>query len=88
MSNEKKFLRKCIACNEYKEKKSLIRILRNFKNGELHINPSNKVYGRSVYICPEDACIEGAFKKLKIAKILKCKVDADLKEKIKTVLEN
>lgn len=87
MRKNKKFLRKCISCNELKDKEYLIRVLVNSQNGEVIINPSPKIYGRSAYICANEYCVETAFKKMKISKFLRKKVDIELKEKIKTVLE-
>lgn len=88
MGRKEKFLRKCISCNQYKDKKYLIRVMKNHINGEILIEPSSLVFGRSVYICRDLVCIDEAFKKKKIEKFLKNKVDVDVKEKIKTVLEN
>ena len=50
--------------------------------------PDSKFFGRSAYICKNDKCLETAFKKDKIYKILKTKPAEDLKEKIRAVLEN
>lgn len=86
MSSEKKFLRKCIGCNEYKDKQYLIRVLANSENDEILINPPPKVFGRSVYVCHNLDCIENAFKKMKISKFIRKKINIELKEKIKTVL--
>ena len=46
------------------------------------INNDNKIFGRSVYLCYNDACIEAAFKKDKISKILKAPIPKDLKGKL------
>lgn len=78
--------RKCCGCNIEENKENLIKITRS-KNGEVRIMPDSKFTGRSVYICPNSECIEKAFKKGKLFKILKCKHDETLKEKIRAVLE-
>lgn len=87
MARKDKNIRKCIACNTYKDKKYLIRIMINHLNGDILINPSSKYFGRSAYICSDNDCIDNAFKKMKISKILNKKVDPNILEKIKTVLE-
>lgn len=87
MTDSRKFLRKCIGCGIYKEKNELIKITKESKSGEIHINPPSNIYGRSCYICKDENCIDKAFKKLKISKALKKNTDTDLKEKISTVLE-
>ncbi len=87
MGRKDKFLRKCISCNQYKEKKYLIRVMKNFIDNEILVEPKPLNFGRSAYICRDIECIETAFKKNKVSKILKKNVDIDVKEKIKTVLE-
>jgi hypothetical protein len=88
MKKEKKFLRKCIGCGEYKEKEELIKITRNYETQEIHIEPLNNVYGRSCYICKDENCLNKAFKKDKISKILRKKVDIEIKEKIIVLLHS
>lgn len=79
-------IRKCCGCNIEENKENLIKITRS-KNSEVRVMPDSKFTGRSVYICPNSECIEKAFKKGKLFKILKCKQDETLKEKIRAVLE-
>lgn len=86
MSSDKKFLRKCIGCGKYAEKKDLIKITAVKNEDEIFINPSSKHFGRSCYLCKDENCINTAFKKLRISKILRRNVDKTLKEKIITVL--
>lgn len=88
MSESKRFLRKCIGCGEYKTKENFIKITKEGKTGEIYINPLSNIYGRSCYICKSENCVNTAFKKSKISKILKKNVANDLKEKIITVLES
>lgn len=87
MSRKDKFLRKCIGCDEFKKKDELIRVIKEFDTQNIVVEPGIKVFGRSAYICRSVDCIENAFKKMKISKFLKKKIDPDVKEKIKTVLE-
>lgn len=86
MSDEKKFKRKCIGCGAYKNKTELIKITNETKTNEIFVNPSSKIYGRSAYICKDENCINSAFKKMKISKILKQNVSIQLKEKIMSIL--
>lgn len=81
-----KVLRKCIACNTVKTRNELIKITVNRILNEVRVNPDSKFFGRSVYICKSDECINNAFKKGKFFKILKVKQQDDLKEKIRAVL--
>lgn len=78
--------RKCAACNKITDRSNLIKITKEHKTGELIVNPDSKTFGRSVYLCYNLDCIENAFRKGKIYKILKTKPSETLMEKIKTVL--
>lgn len=86
MSKAKRFLRKCISCGTYKNKNDLIKITTEHSTGEIRVNPDNSFFGRSCYICKDENCINNAFYKSKIAKIIKKNVNSDLKEKIMSVL--
>lgn len=72
--------RRCAGCLELKDRKGLIKITNN-KN-ELIINPNSLTFGRSVYLCYNESCIESAFKKNKISKILKASVPSELKGQV------
>ena len=79
-------IRKCCGCSKENNKENLIKITRN-QNGEVRVMPDSKFTGRSVYICKNSECIEKAFKKGKLFKVLKSQIDKTIKEKIRTVLE-
>ena len=87
MGRKDKFLRKCIACNIYKNKEDFVKVLKNHIDKNIVVAPTSLQFGRSVYICKSIACVEEAFKRNKISKFLKKNVELDVKEKIKTVLE-
>lgn len=74
------FERKCVGCGQFKEKKELIKITKS--DGSIVVNPNSKIFGRSAYLCYNNACIEAAFKKNRIAKALKSPVPEDLKGKL------
>ena len=74
--------RKCAGCGKLKDRKELIKITRENVHGNVIVNPDNKIFGRSVYLCYNDSCIEGAFKKDRISKILRASVPEDLKGKL------
>ena len=87
MSKEKRFLRKCIGCGAYRIKAELIKITTEHKTGEIYVNSQRGIYGRSCYICKDKDCINKAFQRKKITKIIKRNINTDIKEKIITVLE-
>ena len=74
--------RKCAGCGKLKDRKDLIKITRENAHGNVIVNPDNKIFGRSVYLCYNNSCVENAFKKNKISKILKASVPEDLKGKL------
>ena len=74
--------RKCVGCGKLKDRKDLIKIIRENAHGNVIVNPDNKIFGRSVYLCYNNSCVENAFKKNKISKILKASVPEDLKGKL------
>ena len=49
-------LRRCMACNEQKEKGELIRIVKS-KDGKLEIDLSGKKNGRGYYVCTAEECV-------------------------------
>ena len=59
-------LRKCCACGKIVDRNNLIRIMKDNKTGEIIINPSNKQFGRSSYLCKDKDCLKLAIKKTKM----------------------
>lgn len=74
--------RKCAGCGQIKNKEDLIKITRENPHSDLIVNPNSKIFGRSVYLCYNNTCIENAFKKNKISKALKASVPQELKGKL------
>lgn len=75
-------IRKCIGCNEKFDRTSMIRVIKENVSGKIVLNPDNHTFGRSVYICKNKKCMENAFKKGRIFKVLKTKPNETLKEDI------
>ncbi|MBQ9245411.1 YlxR family protein [bacterium] len=88
MKSNRKFLRQCACCKQYKDKTELIRITKDYKTNEIKINTDNSVMGRSLYICKNEECITNLLKKKKIEHVLKGKTPVNIKEKLDTVLTN
>lgn len=78
--------RRCAGCWEIKDRKDLIKIT-NSAQGVI-VNPNSLTFGRSVYLCYNNSCIESAFKKNKISKFLKASVPAELKGYLLDELRN
>ena len=78
-------LRRCMACNEQKEKKDLIRIVRS-KEGVLDIDLTGKKNGRGEYICKREDCLNKVIKTKRLERVLETKIDEDFYESIRGVI--
>lgn len=56
-------IRKCIACGQYKKRSELIKITKEHSTGKVITEPNSKIFGRSVYLCYNQSCIDTAIKK-------------------------
>ena len=74
--------RRCVSCWQVKNRDELIKITAKNDDGKVIVNPNSTTFGRSVYLCYNDSCIEGAFKKGRISKILRASTPEDLKGKL------
>ncbi len=74
--------RKCVGCGELKNRDELIKITKEHSANNLVINGDSNTFGRSAYLCYNTSCIENAFKKNKLQKILKAPISEELKGKI------
>ncbi len=74
--------RKCAGCGKIKNRDEMIKITKEYQHDNIVINGNSKTFGRSVYLCYNKTCIEAAFKKNKIQKILKAPLPQDLKGKL------
>ena len=71
MGNIKKVpLRKCIGCNEMKNKKELLRVVRT-PDEQIVLDTTGKKAGRGAYICRNEQCLTKAFKEKRLERALK-----------------
>lgn len=85
MKQRKIPLRKCTGCQEMKNKKELIRIVRD-ENGEFSIDLTGKKSGRGAYICPTIECLEKAQKSKGFERSFKTAVPQDVYNKLRNEL--
>ena len=88
MKKDRKFLRQCAACKEYKSKEDLIRLTKDYKSGIVSINNNNSVQGRSLYVCKNEKCLGILIKKKITERTLKAEIPLNIKENLDTVLPN
>ena len=84
------FLRKipqrtCMGCNLKRDKKDLIRIVKN-KENEIIIDKTGKQEGRGAYICNNIECLNKVIKTNRIGKALKSNIDQKIYEDIRGVI--
>ena len=53
--------RTCTGCRQVKNKKDLIRVVRD-KEGNVFVDVTGRQNGRGAYICPNEECLEKAVK--------------------------
>ncbi|WP_257350002.1 RNase P modulator RnpM [Pseudalkalibacillus decolorationis] len=82
MKKRKIPMRKCVACQENKPKKELIRIVRT-PDGEISIDHSGKKSGRGAYICNSQTCFELAHRKKSLQNQLSTQIDDSIYEELK-----
>ncbi len=87
MATRKIPLRKCTGCNEMKEKRELVRVVKN-KDGEVSLDLSGKKPGRGAYICKDIECLKKARKAKRIERALDCQISPELYDTMEKEIEN
>lgn len=86
MINKKVPMRMCIACREGKTKENFIRVVKT-QDGFV-VDSSNKVMGRSCYICKNSDCVNKVIKNKLLHKSFKQDVHLELYETLKEKINN
>ena len=74
--------RTCIGCNTQKDKKDLIRIVKN-KDGVISLDKTGKAQGRGAYLCDNTECLEKAIKSRKLEKNFEMKIEDTIYEELR-----
>ena len=69
--------RKCVGCNEKKEKRELVRIVRT-PEGSVEVDSTGKKSGRGAYLCRSTACLKKAIKAKRLQHHLECEIPEDV----------
>lgn len=85
MKQKKIPLRKCTGCQEMKNKKELIRVVRT-EDGSCSLDFTGKKPGRGAYICPTLECLEKAQKSKGLERSFKSAVPSEIYEELKKEL--
>ena len=77
MSENKVPLRMCVSCRELKEKKAMLRVVKNAE-GKIFIDFSSKASGRGAYVCDNPDCIKKLKKQRILNKVFSCAVEEEI----------
>ena len=80
-------MRKCMGCQEVKDKRELIRVVRD-PQGQVSLDFTGRKAGRGAYICPQEACLNKAIKTKALERSLEVSIDATLYEAMRSELKN
>ncbi len=74
-----------MGCNSQKDKKDLIRIVKN-KENEISIDRTGKKEGRGAYICDDIQCLERVIKSKRLEKVFDLKISEEIYESLRGVI--
>ena len=77
--------RTCMGCSIKKDKKDLIRIVKN-KQNEINIDKTGKQEGRGAYICNDIQCLDKVIKSKRLEKTLDVKISEEIYENLRGVI--
>ncbi len=77
--------RTCIGCNTKKDKKDLIRVVKN-KNNEISVDKIGKAEGRGAYICDNANCLEKAIKTKRLERVFEMKISEEIYNDLRGVI--
>ena len=81
MKTRKIPMRMCVGCREMKEKRSLLRIVKNAE-GMISFDRVGKAPGRGAYICKARECLDKAVKQRQLERALETKIEAAVFEQL------
>lgn len=98
MKQKKVPMRKCTGCNEMKEKRELIRVVKGpdvkdedgnvIAQGEISLDLTGRKSGRGAYVCRNLSCFEKARKARRFERSLSCKIPEEVYEQMQNELED
>ena len=81
MKTRKIPMRMCVGCREMKEKRTLLRIVKNAE-GAISFDRVGKAPGRGAYICKARECLDKAMKQKQLERALETKIEAAVFEQL------
>ena len=77
--------RTCMGCNQKKDKKELIRIVKN-KDNEISIDKTGKKEGRGAYICDDVKCLKKKKKSKRLERVFEMQISQEIYESLRGVI--
>ncbi len=85
MKTRKTPMRKCTGCLASKDKRELIRIVRD-KDGVVSVDRTGRKAGRGAYLCDDPECLEKAIKTKALARSLDTQIDSSVYDTLRKML--
>ena len=79
-------MRKCVGCAQMKEKRELIRVVRD-PQGEISLDLTGKKSGKGAYICRNVECYKSAVKSKRFERAFSCAIPQEVYAKMQEELE-
>lgn len=87
MNAKQKPMRKCVGCNEMKEKSTLLRVIKT-PEGDFLLDKTNRANGRGAYLCKDVDCFRKAIKNKGIERSLKSRIPEDIIKQLEQEISN
>ncbi len=85
-ANKKVPMRKCVGCQEMKNKKEMIRVIRT-SEGEFLLDATGRKNGRGAYLCPDSNCLAKAVKNKGLERSFKQAIPKEVYEALEKEME-
>ena len=79
-------MRRCVGCREMKEKRELLRIVKD-NEGKIFVDPTGKKNGRGAYVCKSTSCFAQARKAKSLSHEFGCEIPEEVYDEITRQLE-
>ena len=78
--------RQCMGCRERKDKRDLIRVVRE-TSGVVSLDFSGKVNGRGAYVCPDPECLKKVRKSRALERCLETPISQEVYDRLEKEME-
>lgn len=80
-------VRMCVGCQEMKNKKEMIRVIKT-PEGTFMLDATGKKNGRGAYVCPSEECLQLARKNKGLERSFKQAIPAEVYESLEKEMES